>query len=139
MLTLEVSMSENALQPVVRGVDDTERHDVERARGATIQVLLGPEDGTPSFATRRFTLEPGGRIPGHRHPNIEHEQVVLEGEMVIGLDGKEHVVGAGSCIFIPAGVAHWYENRATAPVVFLCMVPLTDSYETEWLEPAEAC
>jgi len=99
-----------------------------------MQVLLGPEDGAPGFATRRFTLEPGGRIPNHRHATIEHEQVVLEGEMVIGLDGREAVVRAGDCLLIPAGVAHWYENRGAVPARFLCVVPITAQYETEWLE-----
>ncbi len=121
--------------PVVRSMDDPRPSVVEGARGASIQVLLGPEDGTPTFVTRRFTLDPGGRIPCHRHPTIEHEQVVLEGEMVLALDDREHVVRAGDCVFIPAGVAHWYENRGDTPVRFLCMVPRTADYTTEWLEP----
>ena len=62
-------------------------------------------------------------------------QVVLEGEMVLGLDGREAVARAGDCLLIPAGVAHWYANRGTQPVSFLCVVPLTDDYQTEWLEP----
>jgi mannose-6-phosphate isomerase-like protein (cupin superfamily) len=56
--------------------------------------------------------------------------------MVIGLDDREVEVGAGDCLLIPAGVAHWYENRGLLPVRFLCMVPLTERYQTEWLEPA---
>lgn len=130
-------MSSSSPESVVRAMHEAECHDVDRSRGATLQVLLGPEDGTPTFATRRFTLEPGGRIPSHRHASIEHEQVVLEGEMVIGLDDQVHTVAPGMCLFIPAGVAHWYENRGDTAVVFLCMVPLTETYETEWLEPAE--
>jgi quercetin dioxygenase-like cupin family protein len=116
-------------------MDDPRPSTVEGARGTSIQVLLGPEDGTPNFVTRRFTIDPGGRIPCHRHPTIEHEQVVLEGEMVLALDEREHVVRAGDCVFIPAGVAHWYENRGAVPVRFLCMVPRTADYTTEWLEP----
>lgn len=123
-------------QPVVRSMAEAQEVAVDRARGATIQVLLGPDDGVPRFVTRRFTLAPGGRIPCHRHVNIEHEQVVLEGEMVLSLDGEEHTVRQGDCVYIPAGVAHWYENRTSAPVRFLCMVPRTDPYETDWLEPA---
>jgi len=122
-------------EPVVRSMDDPRPSTVEGARGTSIQVLLGPEDGTPNFVTRRFTIDPGGRIPCHRHPTIEHEQVVLEGEMVLALDEREHVVRAGDCVFIPAGVAHWYENRGAVPVRFLCMVPRTADYTTEWLEP----
>ena len=57
--------------------------------------------------------------------------------MVIGLDKREATVSAGDCVFIPAGVAHWYENRGPVPVRFLCVVPMTEDYQTEWLEPPE--
>ena len=122
-------------EPVVRPMDKIQNVPVERTRGTTIQILLGPEEGVPHFATRRFTIQPGGRIPSHRHNSIEHEQVVLEGSMVLGLDDREVEVKAGDCVFIPAGVAHWYENRGQVPVRFLCVVPMTDEYQTEWLEP----
>lgn len=118
---------------VVRHLDEPPANEVERARGATIQVLLGPADGAPRFITRRFTLAPGGCIPRHRHADIEHQQVVLEGSMILALDEREVEVGPGDCVFIPAGVAHWYENHGEVPVRFLCIVPLTDGYQTEWL------
>jgi quercetin dioxygenase-like cupin family protein len=121
--------------PVIRNLDQITATRVERTRGATIQVLIGPEQGAPNFVTRCFTLAPGGRIPGHRHDTIEHQQMVLDGEMVLSLDGREHLVKSGDLVLIPAGVAHWYENRSKKPVRFLCIVPLTDDYQTEWLEP----
>jgi quercetin dioxygenase-like cupin family protein len=120
-------------EPVIRAMNATPSAVVDNSTGASIQVLLGPEDGAPNFITRRFTLEPGGHIPAHRHDSIEHEQVVLEGEMVLGLDNREVVAKAGDCVFIPAGVAHWYENRGSEPVCFLCIVPRTTEYQTEWL------
>lgn len=126
-------MSGAASPYVVRSIDSVQRQEVERSRGASIQVLLGPDDRVPNFATRCFTLAAGGRIPRHRHATIEHEQVMLEGEMVLGLDDEVVTVRAGDCMLIPAGVAHWYENRSETPVRFLCMVPLTDEYQTEWL------
>lgn len=122
-------------RPVIRAMDEVAERPVERARGATIQVLLGPDDGAPNFVTRCFALQPGGRIPCHRHDTIEHEQLVLAGEMVLGLDGDERTVRAGDCVLIPPGVAHWYENRGTVAVRFLCVVPRTADYRTEWLEP----
>jgi len=124
-------------EPVVRSMEAIDEVEVDRSRGTTIQILLGPEEGVPNFATRRFTIQPGGRIPCHRHESIEHEQVVLEGAMVIGFDGEETEVMAGDCVFIPSGVAHWYENRGSVPVRFLCVVPMTADYQTEWLEPPE--
>ena len=121
--------------PVIRPTTDVPSVRVERSRGASIQVLIGPDDPAPNFFTRCFTLEPGGRIPCHRHADIEHEQVVLEGEMLLGLDDEQQTVRAGDCVLIPSGVAHWYETRGARTVRFLCMVPRTDAYSTEWLEP----
>lgn len=121
---------------VVRNQDAVEVITVPRCRGTTMKVLLGPESGVPNFITRQFSVDPGGRIPCHRHDHIEHEQVVLEGSMVIGLDGRETEVRLGDSIFIPAGVDHWYENRGADTVRFMCVVPRTDDYQTEWLEEA---
>lgn len=120
--------------PVVRNFTAVKPEVVERSRGAAIQIMIGPSDGAPNFITRRFTLAAGGRIPRHFHATIEHEQVMLSGSMVIGLDNREVEVATGDVIFIPAGVAHWYENRTDEPVAFLCMVPHTTDYQTEWLE-----
>jgi len=123
---------------VVRTLDSVDPVSVPRCRGASLKVLLGPESGAPNFITRQFTLDPGGRIPCHRHDDIEHEQVILEGSMVMGLGPREVKVGPGDSIFIPAGVDHWYENRGSDPVRFLCVVPNTTEYQTEWLEePAD--
>ena len=73
--------------------------------------------------------------PLHRHEAIEHVQVVLEGEMRLVLDGEPRLVKAGDCLYIPARVAHSYDNTGEDPVCFLCMVPATSEYQTEWLEP----
>lgn len=121
-------------RPVVRSMSSVAPAAVDRSRGASIQVLIGPADGAPNFISRRFTLAPGGRIPCHRHPTIEHEQVMLAGSMVIGLDDRETTVAEGDCLFIPAGVAHWYENRSAEDAVFLCVVPASTDYRTEWIE-----
>jgi len=121
---------------VVRNQDAVEAIAVPRCRGTTMKVLLGPESGVQNFITRLFSVEPGGRIPCHRHDHIEHEQVVLEGSMVIGLDDREVEVRPGDSVFIPARVDHWYENRGRDTVRFICVVPRTDDYQTEWLEEA---
>lgn len=113
---------------------DRDMQPVDRARGAKKAVLVGADHGAPSFDLRLFELEPGGRIPAHKHPDIEHEQYVLSGEMTVGLDGEVHTASEGDVLFIPAQTPHWYENQTDHPVRFLCTVPQTDSYETEWLE-----
>jgi quercetin dioxygenase-like cupin family protein len=121
---------------VTRG--EAEALPVARARRATMAVLVGPQMARPRFITRRFTLAPGGRIPAHRHDSIEHEQVVVGGEMVLGLDGEEHLLRAGDAVLIPAGCAHWYKNDGSELVEFICVVPATTEYQTEWLEDPPA-
>jgi quercetin dioxygenase-like cupin family protein len=127
-------MSKMDVKPAVVPPEPSAAAPVARARGARMAVLVGPDLGAGNFVTRRFFLAPGGRIPAHRHDKIEHEQVVVRGEMALGLGDEVHIVRPGDAVFIPAGTAHWYENRCGEEVEFLCVVPNTSSYETEWLE-----
>ncbi|MFC6726829.1 cupin domain-containing protein, partial [Halobium palmae] len=99
------------------------------AEGMRKGVLVDERDGAPNFAIRRFTLDPGAEVPRHTN-EVEHEQHVLEGEYVVGLDGPdgetEHVVRAGDSLFVPAGTVHWYRNEGDEPGAFLCAVPNGD-------------
>lgn len=119
---------------IVRSSDEAPANAVPGATGARMSVLVGPEDGAPRYITRKFTLDPGGRIPRHSHPDIEHEQFVLSGEMTLGIGERVHTVKAGDAVYIPAREPHWYENRGDRPVEFLCIVPRTERYDTDWLE-----
>ncbi len=124
----------NVVEPLVGHKQEMKLVPVLRARGARMAVLIGPDDGASHFAMRRFFLAPGGRIPRHLHEAAEHEQVVLRGELVIGLNDEVQTVRAGDTVFIPAGTAHWYENRGAEEAEFICVVPCTSAYSTEWLE-----
>ena len=121
-------------QPLVRPIQQVPAQEVERCRDVTIQVLLGPEEGMPNFYTRLFTIQPGGRIPAHRHPDVEHQQLMLQGTMRLTLDGEPRDVHRGDCIYLPPRVAHGYENRGDEVVQFICVVPATADYQTEWVE-----
>ena len=83
------------MKPVVKQAASVEARPVERGEKAFIQVLIGPEDGAPHFILRKFTLLPGGRIPKHRHPTLEHEQYVLSGRMKVTLGDEVREVAAG--------------------------------------------
>jgi quercetin dioxygenase-like cupin family protein len=121
-------------RPVVRPYASVEPAPVAGTRGARMAVLIGRDEGAPAFVTRRFVLEPGGLIPAHGHDDIEHEQVFVRGEVVLTLDGVEHVVRAGDAVLIPAGCSHRYENRGDVEAEFICVIPLTDGYHTSWHE-----
>jgi len=107
---------------------------VERAVKTEIEWLLDRHDGAPNFEMRRFTIKPGGSIPEHLHPDIEHEQYVLRGKYRVGLGKKIYEVKAGDTIYIPPGTRHWYENNGKESAEFLCIIPKVKKYDSIYVE-----
>ena len=118
-------MSEVEAKPLIRRADEVEYEPVGAADGLAKGVLIGDEHGAPHFRMRRFTIAPGAEVPKHTN-EVEHEQYVLEGEYVVGIEGEETTVSAGDSLLIPAGVVHWYRNEGDEPGAFICVVPKGD-------------
>jgi len=112
-------MSEN--EGVVKRAGSVELKEVAAGTATRTQVLLGPEDGAPNFAMRRFVMGPGGGMPRHTN-TVEHEQYVLGGRARVSIGDEVHEVSAGNVLYIPAGAPHDYQVLE-APFEFLCVVP----------------
>jgi len=108
-------------QGVVKRSTAVTMRQVTAGTAAEMQVLLGPDDGAPHFAMRRFVMGEGGGMPRHTNA-VEHEQYVLRGRAQVAVADHVHEVGAGDVLYIPAGVPHSY-TVVEAPFEFLCMVP----------------
>lgn len=94
--------------------------EAEGAKKTTKEVLIGPEEGPPNFAMRRFTLKSDGQSPLHTH-EWEHEVYVLEGEgRVITEDGPRNIK-PGDAVYVEPGEKHQFKTERG--LVFLCMVP----------------
>lgn len=119
------SQHDHDVVPLIRRHEDIEYQSVAAADGLRKGVLIGETHGAPNVALRRFTLAAGGEVPKHTN-DIEHEQYVLSGEYVVGVNGEEHTVSAGDAIHIPAGVVHWYRNEGDEEGAFICAVPTGD-------------
>ncbi len=130
-----MSVMKERQEPKVLSRDQAVLTEVKNTTGTRMATLIGADDGAPCFATRRFVISPGGRISAHSHPDIEHEQVVVAGEVHLSLDGVNRVVRAGDAVFIPAGTVHSYENRGHVDAEFICVIPLTEGHSTDWHEP----
>lgn len=107
---------------------------VDRAVKTEIEWLLDRHDGAPNFEMRRFKIRPGGSIPKHYHPDIEHEQYVLRGRYRVGIGSRVHSVKAGDSIYIPQGTPHWYRNTGKVTAEFLCIIPKKDKYDSIYEE-----
>jgi len=118
-------MTEQQSRPLLRRSSEIEYESIDAADGMEKGVLVGESHGAPNVALRRFRLAPGGTVPEHTN-EVEHEQYVLEGEYVVGIDDTEYTVAAGDALHIPAGAVHWYRNDGDTAGAFLCAVPTGD-------------
>jgi quercetin dioxygenase-like cupin family protein len=107
---------------------------VDKAVKTEIEWLVDRHDGAPNFEMRKFTIKPGGSIPKHYHPDIEHEQYVLKGRYKVGIGSKVHVVKKGDSVYIPSGTPHWYENTGREAAEFICIVPKKEKYDSVYVK-----
>ena len=92
------------------------------AEGVSIQWLIDESRGAPSFAMRRFVIEPGGHTPFHRH-DWEHEVYVLGGcGSLVSAEG-ETALTPGSAVFVAPNEDHQFRAAAADSLELLCMVP----------------
>jgi quercetin dioxygenase-like cupin family protein len=67
---------------------------------------LMTEDTGGTFFMFEDLMTRGKTTPLHRHPEADETVYVLEGEVLIHIDGQEHRVGVGAVTFTPKGTPH---------------------------------
>jgi quercetin dioxygenase-like cupin family protein len=98
--------------------------EMEGAKGAQIQWLIGKDGEAPNFAMRLFELQPGGHTPLHAHPH-EHEVFILAGEGIVMDEGTERPIGPEDAILVSGGCKHNFQNTGDSVLRFLCLVPMS--------------
>ncbi len=73
--------------------------------GSRFVFPLSGHDGHPGLFLEVSSR--GGSAPLHSHPWPSWE-LVLDGQVRFLVDGQEHLLGAGDCMYTPAGVPHTY-------------------------------
>jgi mannose-6-phosphate isomerase-like protein (cupin superfamily) len=73
--------------------------------------LLARTTDTPRFNFSVITKQPGDGPPLHVHPGEDDAFYILEGEVVMIVEDEEIVVGPGTFVLVPPGVAHTFANR----------------------------
>jgi quercetin dioxygenase-like cupin family protein len=76
------------------------------AGGGVFTMKASCEETGGSFSMWEDHVVRGKTTPLHLHPNMEEAIYVLEGEILVHVEGTEHRVGKGGLFVAPRGVAH---------------------------------
>ena len=80
----------------------------------------------------------GKTTPLHLHPNEDEAIYVLEGEVLVHIEGEEHRLGQGGLFFAPRGVPHAFMVTSETAHVLAWQTPGTgESFYRDAGEPAE--
>lgn len=102
---------------LVRNADDVERR---WFFGGGVHTWLATADDTGgTFLLFEDAMDRGKRTPLHTHPSDE-TMYLIEGELLMHIDGREHEVRTGGVVLAAAGVPHAFlVTSATARVLWL--------------------
>ena len=108
-----------ARQSVVRATEDGERR---WFFGGGLHIWKATADETEgAFLLFEDRMGHGKVTPLHLHPESDETMIVLEGEILMHLDGEEHVVGAGGVASAPRGVPHAFKVTGADGARLLCL------------------
>ena len=111
---------------IIKKIDDVPMQDVnmEGAKDVRVRVILGPDDGVPTFAMRVFELAPSGHTPFHTH-SFEHEVIVMNGDIAVVTEAGDKPLDKGDVLLIMPGDKHQFKNLSnTQDARFMCLVPI---------------
>jgi quercetin dioxygenase-like cupin family protein len=98
--------------------------------GLTYKARSGQTGG--ALTAWESTAAPGEGPPLHLHVNEDELMYVLEGRLRFRLGETDHSAPAGSCVFIPRGVSHAWQNagagRARILFVFTPASPALERF-----------
>jgi quercetin dioxygenase-like cupin family protein len=95
---------------------------MEGAKDVTMQILIGPTDGSGNIVMRRFKVMPGGHTPLHTH-DFEHVVKVEAGKgIAVDENGSELELAPGQSAFVGSNLKHQFKNPFDGPFEFLCVI-----------------
>lgn len=104
------------------------RHDGEGDRmwfagGGTFTWKATSEETGGAFLMIEDRMEQGKVTPLHVHPENEEAIYVLEGEILVEVEGERHRLGAGGLFVAPRGVAHAFMVTSESARVLGLLTP----------------
>ncbi len=91
--------------------------------GGNILIKVDPSRGSNSVALGTQQVPVGGRIPIHRHAQMDEVFFVVEGSGTFILNDARLTVEKGATIFIPKGAWHGFDKGDKEMVLLWAVVP----------------
>ena len=89
--------------PIIRSHEDGQKR---WFFGGGVHTWLATQEETcGAYFLFEDRMEGGKVTPLHTHP-VDESMYILEGEILMHMDGEEHKVGAGGLVLAPRGVPH---------------------------------
>jgi quercetin dioxygenase-like cupin family protein len=88
-----------------------------------------------AFLLFEDAMEYGKATPLHIHPDSDESMYILEGEIIMHMDGEEHRVGAGGLAVAPRGVPHAF--LVVSPAVRMLCLHTPGSCEAFYWDASE--
>ncbi len=121
--------------PIIRAEGEGERLWFYGGGVLTIKATAAETGG--SFFMFEDTMEKGKTTPLHLHPNEEEAIYVIEGELLVHVDGQNHRLGRGGMCVAPRGVPHaLLVTSETARVIALLAPGKAEAFYRGASEPA---
>jgi mannose-6-phosphate isomerase-like protein (cupin superfamily) len=123
-------MTGEARKPFIRNIAEVPWQEFpNHFGGALSKPLVMPETAGSRHLDYRISMyQPMAHVALHKHRVQEQVYHVLEGEGLMEIDGKKHVVRKHDVIFLPPGIEHSINNTGLVDLVFLVVTsPVADN------------
>lgn len=74
--------------------------------GGLVTFKVTSEQSGGELCLIEHAASQGKRTPLHLHPDHDETVYVLEGELLLSIDGVEHTAGPGMVVWVPRGTPH---------------------------------
>jgi quercetin dioxygenase-like cupin family protein len=123
--------------PIIRGEGEGERFWF--AGGGVFTMKATAEETDGAFILLEDRMAQGKTTPLHSHPNLDETIIVVEGEILLYAEGKEHRVGPRGVAVAPRGVPHAFMVTSESALILALQTPGSGwAFYREASEPASA-
>src|ERR671921_2716095 len=123
--------------PIIRGEGEGERFWFAGGGLWTMKATAEETDGAFNLVENQMMR--GKTTPLHTHPSLDETLIVLEGEILVYAEGREHRVGPRGVAVAPRGAPHAFMVTSESALILTLQTPGSgEAFYRDTSEPATA-